>query len=259
MSAAAETEDLGQIGEGMCNDYLLRPVNEMNGDGMPPGGFVGKLSRAAQVGKLREQLAERLGVPLDGLSFAFEGKELLDDRTIGENGITEPGPAARRRGTKVGITFMLKRGVELSATVQRRTLEREVQQAAEEEKKRNEEAAREAIASRARAEEDAKLKIEADAQAAAAASAREAAKEADRLTVRCAPLGTSGGRAVITTRSTTVAQLGTQVQEEMGMRGEPGSGLCFTFNGNVLVERATLRESGIEEDSELYYYWVGAD
>lgn len=256
--SAGQTEELAQVGEGMCNDLLIRTLNEFHPDDMPAGGFVVKLARVAPISQLRERLAVRLEVPVEGISFAFEGRELDNEKTIAENGIVEPGPAARRAGTKVTIIFMLADGVELGAVLQRRERDRQVQEEENAERRRLEQEARERAAKAKQEEAEAKAKEEAAARAEAEAKQQEAAMEADRCVVQCAPLGDETNlQEVRTSKSATVIQLAQQISEQQGMRSSGGI-LRLTCNGNELVAASTLRASNIEEGAEIYYYWEAA-
>jgi len=260
--SAAKTEELPQIGEGLCNAYHVKAVTGIHGEDMPSGGFVGMLAKSDPVGKLKEVLCQRLGVPFDGLSFACEGRHLEDGKTMGENGVLEPGPAARRAGAKINITFMMGDGIELGAVLQRRAAQQEEEAQREAERKASEQAAREAAANRAREEAEAKAKADAEAMAQAEQRARDAAREADRCVVRCAPLGMGegpdAGAQVRTFRSSTISELAQQISEQMGMRGTAGQ-LTLTFNGEILMGRTTLREANIADGATILYYWEGGD
>jgi len=261
MSAAAQTEELPQIGEGLCNAFHAKAVVAFNGEDIPEGGFVGMLAKTEPVGKLKDVLCQRLGVHYDGLAFACEGKQLHDAKTMGENGVLEPGPAARRAGAKISITFMLTNGVELGAVVQRRAAMAEEEAQRESELKAAEQAAKEAAAGRAKEEAEAKAKAEAEAMAQAEQRARDAAREADRCVVRVAPLGMGegpeAGAPVQTFRTSTISELAQQISEQMGMRDR--GQLTLTHNGEILMGRTTLREANIADGAMILYYWEGGD
>lgn len=257
MSSVGVVEELGQVGDGMCNDLLLRPLGEMHGEDMPPGGFAIRLERKAPVSRLRGRLCERLGIPENGVSFAVEGRELVDDKTIGDNGIVEPGPTARRAGTKVIITFMLTDGVELGAVVERRRSLREKEERAEAERRQQEQAVRQQAQARKQAEAEAKAKEEAQARAVAEAKAQEEATEADRITVHFIMIGEDGINQILTSKSTTVMELAAQIAEQMGMRTGRGM-LRLLYNNGELATGSTLRAANIEEGTQIQCFWEDA-
>lgn len=257
MSSFGVVEELGQVGDGMCNDLLLRPLGEMHGEDMPPGGFAIRLERKAPVGRLRPRLCERLGVPENGVSFGVEGRELVDDKTIGENGIVEPGPTARRAGTKVNICFMLADGVELGAVVERRKTQREEEERAEAERRQQEQAVRQEAQMRKQADAEAKAKEEAQARAVSEAKSQEEAREADRITVSYTMVGEDGITQILTSKSTTVMELAAQIAEQMGMRTGRGM-LRLLYNNGELATGSTLRAANIEEGTQIQCFWEDA-
>ncbi|CAE8701390.1 unnamed protein product, partial [Polarella glacialis] len=97
MSAmSAETEELEPIGDEPWNAVQLRPVRAIYGEDMPSGGYVTKLAKSAHTALLKAALAAHLVVPEESLSLAYEGESLDESKTLKENGVSEPGPAARR-------------------------------------------------------------------------------------------------------------------------------------------------------------------
>lgn len=255
MSSAGLVEDIGKVGDGAANDLLLKPLNSLGDPDLPPGGFSVKLARISPVGLLRPLLCERLKVPENGVSFAFEGRELVDDKTVAENGIVEPGPAARRSGSKVNITFVLVDGVELGAVLEARRIEKEAQERATAARAEREKAAREQAEKTKWAEDRLKAQEKEKAEKEAEAKAQEAALEADRITVRCSPLGETAQIEVRTSKNATVIQLASQIAEQQSIRG--GGLLRLTCNGNELAPGSTLRAANVEEGAEIQYYLEG--
>lgn len=239
---SAPSEELAPIDEPPYNEYRLTPVLDTHyTDGVPQGGFTGKMAKSSTASALKALLVERLGVPTEGISLVYEGKELEDSATLRENGIVEPGPAARRSGAKIHVRFAVSGGVEL-ATVRLRRLEAERL-----EREAQEHIAAERQARRAAAE----AKIRED-NASAEAEAAETARARDGCTLRCAPLGGATGQPIATTFSASVAEFSEQLKREMGMVG--GGEITLMFNDQVMPSRASLREIGVANQSEVVFF-----
>merc|ERR1712129_50587 len=99
------------------------------------------------------------------------------------------------------------------------------------------------------AEDDEKAKAEQE-------KSQRLAEEADRMTVRCSPLGEDGFQNVETTRSATVLQLAHRIAQVMGMRLDGGL-LRVIHNGQEPLGSSTLRAANIDEGAEIYYYVEG--
>lgn len=245
-------EELGQVGEGACNDILLRPLGE-HGEHLPAGGFFVKLGRKTPVGPLRACLCDRLGVPETGVSFVYEGRDLDDGKSIAENKITEPGPTARKAGTRVTITFMLSDGVELGAVIERRRQHEEeleglaLAQRLADEQARAEDDRKRKVAAELKAHEDAEKAKQEQEKAA------QQAEEADRMVVRCAQLGETNLIEVQTSKGATVQQLAERIADAMGMRMTGGL-LRVIHNDQLPLGTSTLRAANIEDGAEVYYY-----
>jgi len=147
--AEAEPVPLPDIGSDPSNEYKVSMIGDANAEEfmghMPLGGYQGKLSKAAPSKLLKQVLAKELEIEDAGLDLVYEGRQLEDGKTLAENGILEPGAAARRRGQgKIVLQFMLHDGVELGKAkrdriqLQSQFEQQEAERRAEEERKRQE-------------------------------------------------------------------------------------------------------------------------
>jgi len=97
----------GATGEEMeaseLNMYRAKPVEPI--PCVPVSGYVGSLAKKATVSELREVIGKAIGVPAISLSLASDGQDLDCTKTLKENGVLEPGAAARRRGARIDISF----------------------------------------------------------------------------------------------------------------------------------------------------------
>mmetsp|Transcript_148060 Transcript_148060/g.258265 ORF Transcript_148060/g.258265 Transcript_148060/m.258265 type:complete len:268 (+) Transcript_148060:100-903(+) len=246
-------EDLPEVGSKPFNEYLITPLSDALAGEIPPGGFAGKMGRKEPVGMLREALATRLDVPKEGVSLVHEGRDLNDDKTIAENGIVEPGPAAKKKGAKIGVMFMLSAGVELGHVRRRREQEeRDEQERLEAERAEKDRIMRENAERQQReAEEKAKAAAEAEEKARL-----EQAAVADRCVLRCKPLdadGTDDPVEIHTLLSRQVREVALQIQTQVGMAGT--GHLVLVCNGNDLAAGATLRDAGVATGAEVLYFW----
>lgn len=265
-SQQAEPLELGDIGEAPFNEYHASFIGNSSAGSsfygyMSAGGYAGKLSRAAPSCKLREALATTLDVPMNGLSLVYEGKDLDDQLTLRDNGILEPGPAARKRGQgRIGIMFMLTDGIELGAAKRDKQEAQEATQKVLDEKLAAEKKAREeAKREREEAEEKARLK--------AAEEAREEeqnrAAVADRITLRCRLLDADETmfHELQTLLSITVRDLALQICRERNMRQDAhhvGNLVIHRVSGdNALPAGSSLREVGLKNGDEIVYFWGG--
>jgi len=80
----------------------IRPASGSRQDFLPDA-CVTLLSRKATVGLLKAHVCKTLELPLGAANLMHEGKDLDDSKTLTENSITLPGPAARRRGEMAEI------------------------------------------------------------------------------------------------------------------------------------------------------------
>lgn len=96
---------LPPIGSKPFNQLILQPVGAI--PEVPTSGYAVSLAKSASVAQLIAVLCEKLGVPCSAVTLSYAGRELDVDLTIKCNGILEPGPAARRAGTQIGISFAL--------------------------------------------------------------------------------------------------------------------------------------------------------
>mmetsp|Transcript_20851 Transcript_20851/g.39772 ORF Transcript_20851/g.39772 Transcript_20851/m.39772 type:complete len:497 (-) Transcript_20851:112-1602(-) len=144
---AESLEDIGEIGAKPFNDIQVRFMTPVESLGV--AGYVAKVGRNTPVGALKEALVAKIDIPPDTLSLVIEGRNLEDDKTVKDNGILEPGPAARKKGEKIQLMCVLTDG----------TVPGFSKRAAEEEKAREE-----AELIRRRKEEEARKAAEADAE-----------------------------------------------------------------------------------------------
>jgi len=102
-----EPISLGEpVGEKPYVEVLLMPM--LSNDLVNPSGYLGTIGRKSHLGCLRKKLQAHLGVSEAALSeFVTGGKSLDDCKTLEENGMILPGPAARRRGEKLELMFDL--------------------------------------------------------------------------------------------------------------------------------------------------------
>eukprot|EP00929_Paragymnodinium_shiwhaense_P024887 TRINITY_DN15191_c0_g1_i2.p1 TRINITY_DN15191_c0_g1~~TRINITY_DN15191_c0_g1_i2.p1 ORF type:complete len:222 (+),score=72.24 TRINITY_DN15191_c0_g1_i2:364-1029(+) len=211
-----------------------------------------------QMGMLKKALASRLGLPFDGVSLCYEGRDLDDDRTLRENGISEPGPAARRSGVKVGLTFMRHDGFELSMARRIREEQEVSNEEARLEQERRAKAEQEKAAMEKRLEEE---KAERERKAAEAAQRQAAggapAEEVPRMTLRVSPLGSSEGEEIQVPVAASVGELAQQVSREMGQRRDENhqGGLLLLYQGEVMQRNARLRDYGLRDGSEVSFFW----
>lgn len=84
----------------------LKPASGAKKDFFPEG-CVANLGRASPIAMLKEHFCRMLELPSGGALFMHEGKDLEDSKTLTENNVVLPGPAARRRGEMPEILFDL--------------------------------------------------------------------------------------------------------------------------------------------------------
>lgn len=70
-------------------------------------GFFGLLGKNEPLGRLRDQLCSKVEAMQGGADLMYQGRHLLEQKTMTENGILLPGPAQRRRGAMLEIFFDL--------------------------------------------------------------------------------------------------------------------------------------------------------
>lgn len=165
---AESFEDIGEIGAKPHNDIQVKFMTPQETLGV--AGYVAKVGRNTPIGSLKEALVAKIDIPLDTLSLVIEGRNLEDDKTVKENGILEPGPAARKKGEKIQLLCVLtdgtvpgfsKRAAEAEiaraeAELERKRKEEEARQAAEEEAERRKKEARRSMLSQEREAEEIK-------------------------------------------------------------------------------------------------------
>jgi len=259
-SSQCEPAELQDIGDAPFNEYHATLIGDRASSSfcgyMPAGGFSGRLARADPSSKLREALALSLEVPVSGISLVYEGKNLEDAQTLKENGILEPGPAAKKRGQgKISMQFMLSEGVELGRAKRDKMEAAEVaqkemvdRQAAEQKLLEERRAAREEADQKMREQAAEEAKIAADAQAAAQ----------DRIALRCRLLDAAEAdhHEVQTLLTVTVRDLAFQICQERGMRRDDEHDQIMLVHGdNVLAAGMTLRDAGVKTGDEIVYFW----
>mmetsp|Transcript_680 Transcript_680/g.1942 ORF Transcript_680/g.1942 Transcript_680/m.1942 type:complete len:411 (+) Transcript_680:72-1304(+) len=137
----------------------LRPMSGALGLEEHAGGFVADLSKGARLSELRLALSVRLGVPGAAVTLVSDGRTLDHAATLQDCGVTLPGPARRRAGERLELSF----DTVWEVMEERRTAEaREAAQAraageeagAEERRRREAQREREAILGQDRALDD---------------------------------------------------------------------------------------------------------
>lgn len=116
------------------NEYRLQPVNDI--PLVPINGYVGVLWKEAPVGLLREELSKVVNIPAESFCFAYDGRDLDITKTLKDNGVLEPGPAARRRGARVEVSFQIQTDVISQVVQHAEELERAAAQEARDEETR---------------------------------------------------------------------------------------------------------------------------
>ncbi|CAK8989401.1 unnamed protein product [Durusdinium trenchii] len=257
MAAADDAEELPKIAGDPHNAVQMRPVRTIYGQDIPEGGFVVKMAKSCKLSELKAALAERLSISEDSFTFAYEGEEMDEQKTIQENGIPEPGPAARRAGARVELLFLIKDGVEIGAQRARREA---AEAAAEAEKHRQEEESRrrqEEEARRLQAEEEQKMAAKRKADAEAEQRRQDEARRQHRCVLRCLEIGGGGGKELITASNLTVQEVARQLCRELNMLrdDEHRGGIVLLHNGQPLPGRQTLQDSGVNDGDEVMYFW----
>jgi len=251
-----EPIELAQIGGDPHNAVQMRPVRTIYED-IPEGGFVVKMAKSCKLSELKASLAQKLSISEESFNFAYEGEEMDDQKTIKENGIPEPGPAARRAGARVELLFLIKEGVELGAQRERREA---AEQAAEAERLRLEEEARRRQneeEKRLRAEEAMKLAAKRKADEEAEQRRQDEARRQHRCVLRCLEIGGGGGKELITASNLTVMEVARQLCRELNMLRdeEHRGGIILLHDGQPLPGRQTLQDAGVQDGAEVMYYW----
>jgi len=258
MAESEPTEELPQIGGDPHNTVQIRPVRTIYGEDIPAGGYVIKMAKSALLSELKVAVAQRLSIPEDTVTFAYEGEEMHEQKTIKENGIPEPGPAARRAGAKVELLFLIRAGVEIGAQRARREA---AEAAAQAEKQRQEEEAqrrKEEEERRIKAEEEQKQAAKRKADAEAELRRQEEARRNNRCVLRCMEIGGGGGKELITASNLTIIEVARQLCRELNrLRDEEHQGgiVLLNSNGEPLPGRQTLHEAGIRNNDEVIYFW----
>jgi len=98
--------DLHQIGENANIDVILKAHSPGDHSWLHAAGYTCKVSRTTTVGEIRAALVAKLSEKGQAVkAFAWNGKVLVDEKTLHDSGVTLPGPAARRAGAKLEILF----------------------------------------------------------------------------------------------------------------------------------------------------------
>ncbi|CAE7760345.1 unnamed protein product [Symbiodinium necroappetens] len=207
MAEPEPTEELPPIGGDPHNAVQMRPVRTTYGEDIPAGGYVVKMAKSAPLSDLKAAMAQKLSISEDTITFAYEGEEMDEKKTIKDNGIPEPGPAARRAGARVELQFLIRAGVEIGAQRARR----EAAEAAEEaERLRVEEEAlrrKEEEEKRVKMEEEQKMAAKRKADAEAELRRQEEARRNNRCVLRCLEIGGGGGKELVTASNLTVMEV----------------------------------------------------
>jgi len=251
------TEELEPIGGDPHNAVQLRPIRAIYGEDVPAGGYVAKVAKSAKMGELKVALAAKLAVPEEAVKLAYEGEDINEEKTLKENGVSEPGPSARRAGAKVNLMFMVADGVELGVQRSRREAEELAiaeQQAQAEENERLR-----------KLQEEERIRIETEQKAMerklqeeqAQAQRQEEALQSNRCVIRCAALGGGGGQELVTASHLPICEVAKQLCRELGMLRDDqhAGGLLLLFNGQPLHGRQTLADAGVRNGDEVMYFW----
>jgi hypothetical protein len=73
-------------------------------------GYKFNASKEMPVGLIRQDIGAVMECPISYFSLAHEGKTLDDRKTVAENGVVEPGPAAMKKGTSIQFLLLLNPG-----------------------------------------------------------------------------------------------------------------------------------------------------
>lgn len=252
MDAVFEQVNLGEIGgepadQGNAkkyNAFQARPVVDIAS--IPSHGFSGQLLKSSPVADLQRALADFVEVPVDAISLAYEGRDLQLSLTLRDNGISEPGPAARKAGVQVQLVFTLASGVLPGKVLRAKKLKQE----------QAEEAARaaEAEALRLRALEEARRAEERRAAEARAQAEREEEALREQCSFRVQLFGGSdfSGVCVRMPKSLTVGVLVRQLMLDQGIQPSSEVGIVLlTARGQPLTVQERVEHLG---GSRLKYY-----
>lgn len=113
-------------------------------DKLPAEAFIASMSKDAPLELLSERLCTAVGSPPDSVILMYEGSTLEPSKTLEDNSVNLPGPAARRRGAKVEISFDIRWEVIANAKKQAEAEELRKRQEREAEEKKQEAIRREA-------------------------------------------------------------------------------------------------------------------
>eukprot|EP00931_Biecheleriopsis_adriatica_P076772 TRINITY_DN50448_c0_g1_i1.p1 TRINITY_DN50448_c0_g1~~TRINITY_DN50448_c0_g1_i1.p1 ORF type:complete len:270 (+),score=91.09 TRINITY_DN50448_c0_g1_i1:47-856(+) len=252
------TEDLGAIGGDPHNAIQMKPVpTAVRSEDIPPGGFIAKLEKSKLVGEMKAALAKRLDVDEAALELAYEGERVDESKTVRDNGIVEPGPAARRNGVKVEMLFMIKTGIETGAQKARREEEEERERIRKEQEEEAAKRQKEEEEARRREENERQMHEKKLLEAKAEQQRQEEERIQNRLVIRCLALGGSQGQELETASTFTVAEVARQLSDVLNMHRDAGhdGGLLLLFNGQPLPGRQTMRDAGVKNGDEVVYFW----
>jgi len=249
-------ELLPDIGGDPHNVVHLKPVTA-GLESVPSGGFVVKMAKAAKAEALKDALALRLNIEQGDVTLAHEGEDLDDQKTIKENSICEPGPAARRSGMKVVIMFMLDSRVTDAVADARKKAKEDATVALMQGRLEAERSKKELEDRQRKEEEEAKARERRRLEEEAAEKQQADDRVKNRRVIRAAALGGGGGQEVVTASNFTVQELARQLCRELGMLRDEGhqGGLLLLHNGQPLNGRQTLQEQGVQDGDEVLYFW----
>lgn len=107
--------DLGELGEKANIDVVIKAFTGTasgGNDWWHAAGYMCKITKTTTVADIRAALMAKLGEKGKAVkAFAWDGNDIVDDKTLSDNGVTLPGPAARRAGTKLEINVVIDKAV----------------------------------------------------------------------------------------------------------------------------------------------------
>jgi hypothetical protein len=106
---------LGELSETANIDVIIKAFTGTasgGNDWWHAAGYMCKISKTTTVADIRAALIAKLGEKGKAVkAFAWDGNDIVDDKTLSDNGVTLPGPAARRAGTKLEINVVIDKTV----------------------------------------------------------------------------------------------------------------------------------------------------
>mmetsp|Transcript_60304 Transcript_60304/g.166917 ORF Transcript_60304/g.166917 Transcript_60304/m.166917 type:complete len:417 (-) Transcript_60304:119-1369(-) len=141
MAALEEKELCAPLGDPPHIEVRLKPAEGAKASCI----YLGALSRVGYLKVLSTALSQTIDLPSEAIMVTYEGRTLDHGKTLTENGVHLPGPAARRAGAKVELQFDTDLEVVEQVRRHAQMLETEAEKARlrrEETQRREEEAAR---------------------------------------------------------------------------------------------------------------------